>query len=84
MKRGRVSTAGIVKAAGPPAGGEALGEEGELPLRLGAASPELGDVSDEEADEDGALLSAGFASLTPLRGPHEETDPSRDEIMHQP
>jgi 5'-nucleotidase len=82
VKRGRVSTAGIVKAAGPRAGGEPLGEEGELPLRVGAASPELGDVSDEDADEDGALLSAGYASLTPLRGPHEDTDPSRDALMH--
>jgi 5'-nucleotidase len=82
VRRGRVSTAGIVKAAGPDAGGEALGEEGELPLRLGAASPELGDVSDEDADEDGALLAAGYASLTPLRGPHEDTDASFNQTMH--
>ena len=82
VKRGRVSTAGIVKAAGPRAGGAPLANEGELPLRVGAASPELGDVSDEDADEDGALLSAGYASLTPLRGPHEDTDPSRDSLMH--
>jgi len=27
------------------------------------------DVSDEDADEDGALLVAGYASLTPLRVP---------------
>jgi len=83
VRRGRISTAGIVKAAGPRAGGEALSDEGELPLRLGAASPELGDVSDEDADEDGALLAAGYASLTPLRGPQEDSDPAIDELMHK-
>ena len=36
----------------------------ELPLRLGSATPALGDVSDEEPDEDGALLAAGYATLT--------------------
>ena len=50
VRRGRISNAGIVKAAGPRAGGEALSDEGELPLRLGAATPELGDVSDEDVD----------------------------------
>jgi 5'-nucleotidase len=81
VRRGRISTAGIVKAAGPLAGGEPLGEEGELPLRLGAATPQLGDVSDEASDDDGALLAAGFASLTPLRGPHEDTDPAIDDTI---
>lgn len=83
VRRGRISMAGIIKAAGPLAGGLALGEEGELPLRLGAATPELGDVSDEDADEDGALLMAGYASLTPLRGPHEDDDPALDGLMHK-
>lgn len=82
VRRGRISTAGIVKAAGPLAGGEPLADEGELPLRLGAASPELGDVSDEDADEDGALLAAGYASLTPLKGPHEDTDVALVDAMH--
>jgi hypothetical protein len=72
VRRGRISTAGIVKTAGPKAGGEPLGEEGELPLRLGAATPELGDVSDEDADEDG----------TPLKGPHEDSDTALDSLMH--
>lgn len=83
VRRGRISTAGLVTAAGPRAGGEALGEEGELPLRLGAASPELGDVSDEDPDDDGALLAAGYASLTPIRGPHEDNDLALDEMMHK-
>ena len=82
VRRGRISTAGIVKAAGPRAGGEPLAQEGELPLHLGAASPELGDVSDEDADEDGALLAAGYASLTPLRGPQEDTDTGLDDAMY--
>jgi hypothetical protein len=75
--------AGLIKAAGPMAGGEALSDEGEMPLRLGAATPQLGDVSDEDADEDGALLVAGYASLTPLRGPHEDDDPALSELMHK-
>jgi 5'/3'-nucleotidase len=81
VRRGRISSAGIVKAAGPLAGGEPLGDEGQLPLRLGAATPQLGDVSDEDADEDGALLVAGYASLTALRGPHEDTDPALDDTV---
>lgn len=82
VRRGRISTAGIVKAAGPLAGGEPLADEGDLPLRLGAATPELGDVSDEDADEDGALLAAGYASLTPIKGPHEDSDTAIDDVMH--
>jgi 5'-nucleotidase len=82
VRRGRISTAGLIKAAGPRAGGEPLSDEGELPLRLGAASPVIGDVSDEDADEDGALLVAGYASLTPIRGPHEDDDPGLDSVMH--
>jgi len=82
VRRGRISTAGIVKAAGPRAGGDPLGDEGELPLRLGAATPTLGDVSDEDADEDGALIAAGYASLTALVGPREDTSPALDDLMH--
>ncbi len=81
VRRGRISTAGIVKAAGPLAGGEPLGEEGELPLRLGAATPALGDVSDEAEDDDGALIAAGYASLTALRGPHEDTDLALEDTL---
>jgi len=82
VRRGRISTAGIVKSAGRLAGGQPLGDEGELPLQVGAASPELGDVSDEDADEDGALLAAGFASLTAIKGPQEDSDPALDGLMH--
>ncbi len=82
VRRGRISTAGIVKSAGPLAGGEPLGEEGQLPLRLGAATPEVGDVSDEAVDDDGALVAAGYASITPLRGPHEDTDTALDDTLN--
>lgn len=82
VKRGRISTAGILKSAGPLAGGEPLADEGQMPLRLGAATPELGDVSDEAADDDGALVAAGYASLTPLRGPHEDTNTALDDTLN--
>ena len=81
VKRGRISTAGIVKSAKSGTGGP-LDDEGELKLRLGAATPELGDVSDEDADEDGALIAAGYASLTPLRGPHEDSNMGLSDLMH--
>ena len=81
VRRGRISTAGIVKAAGQAAGGTVLGDEGEIPLRLGSAVPALGDVSDEEPDDDGALVAAGFASLTPLRSVHEDTDTGADDAI---
>jgi 5'-nucleotidase len=61
---------------------EMKGVRRELTLRLGAATPDIGDVSDEDADEDGALLVAGYASLTPLRGPHEDADPGLDGLVH--
>ncbi len=81
VRRGHVSLAGVIVEAGVRAGGVPLGESGELPLRLGPASPQLGDVSDESPDDDGALLAAGYASLTPLRGPHEDDDPGLETTM---
>lgn len=82
VRRGRISTAGLIKSSGSREEPQILGDEGELMLRLGSASPELGDVSDEDADEDGALLAAGYASLTPLRGPHEDTDTGLDDVLY--
>ncbi len=82
VRRGRISTAEVVMMAGPRAGGEPLSDEGELPLVLGAASPEVGDVSDEDEGDDGALLVAGYASLTPIVGPHENTDSALDGVIH--
>jgi hypothetical protein len=82
VRRGRISGAGVVKSAKPSNGEDSLGERGELTLRLGGATPNIGDVSDEDADEDGALIVAGYASLTPLRGPHEDADPGLDGLVH--
>jgi broad specificity polyphosphatase/5'/3'-nucleotidase SurE len=100
VRRGRISTAGIIKRAvdrgqtddlepgplrrsrvsgGPLAGGG--DEEGEIVLTLGAAVPSLGDVGDEEPDDDGALVAAGFASLTPLLGVHEDTASDVDDLV---
>lgn len=82
IRRGRVSRAGVVKAPPREEPFTPLAHDGEIPLRVGAASPQLGDVSDEAADEDGALVAAGFASLTPLRGPSEDTStPTNDALV---
>jgi 5'-nucleotidase len=81
VRRARVSQAGLIKAAGPRAGGEPLEDVGVLPLRLGAATPSVGDVSDEEPEDDGALVVAGFAALTALRGVHEDTDAPMDALL---
>jgi hypothetical protein len=43
--------------------------------------PSLGDVSDEEPEDDGALVAAGFASLTPLRSVHEDTDENSRDVV---
>ena len=55
--------------------------DGEIVLALGAVVPSLGDVTDEEPEDDGALVGAGFASLTPLVGVHEDVDIRADEIV---
>jgi len=81
VRRGRISTAGIVKAAGDGAGAAPLADEGEIPLRLGSAVPSLGDVSDEGPEDDGALVAAGFASLTPLRSVHEAAGDGDDDAV---
>jgi 5'-nucleotidase len=92
VRRGRISTAGIIKSAtdrdgrGDRAAGDRLlrhgdGEEGEIRLQLGAAIPSLGDVGDEDPEDDGALVAAGFASITPLAGVREDTGPDTDELV---
>ena len=50
-------------------------------LKVGSAVPSLGDTSDEDEDDDGALVAAGYASLTSLRGVSEDTDPAADELL---
>lgn len=95
VRRGRVGPAGIIKAArdssypaagpsarvsgGPHTGGEP--EEGEVRLTLGAAVPQLGDIGDEEPEDDASLVAAGFASLTALVGVHEDTADGPSEAV---
>ncbi len=86
VRRGRVSTAGLIREASTlgsstPHSGLNVGEKARLSLTLGSAVPELGDVSDEEPDDDGALIAAGYASLTSLRSVHEDTDTGGDDLI---
>ena len=86
VRRGRISQAGLVKGTSSLGGARGaerltLGESATLSLTLGSAVPALGDVSDEEPDDDGALIAAGYASLTALRGVHEDTDPGADDLV---
>ena len=92
VRRGRISTSGLVKSAsdggawppgGPQAGGAA--EEGEVRLTLGAAVPTLGDLEggngDEAPHDDAALVAAGFASLTAIVGVREDSAPGADDVV---
>jgi len=92
VRRGRISTAGLIKAAtgspvtAPEPGSRAQlvagsGGEGEVLLTLGAAVPSLGDVGDEDQEDDGALVAAGFASLTPIAGVREDSSPDADDVV---
>ena len=86
IRRGRISQAGIVKQTSSIFEAErgdplAIGEKGTLSITLGTAVPSLGDVSDEEPDDDGALIAAGYASLTSLRGVHEDSSATSDDLL---
>jgi 5'-nucleotidase len=96
VRRGRISTAGLIKAAtgSPGAEGSPLrrsaahrvagdADDGEVRLTLGPAVPSLGDVADEGPEDDGALVAAGFASLTPLVGVREDAGPEADELVRR-
>jgi hypothetical protein len=51
-----------------------------IPLTLGSSVPDLGDVSDEAEDDDGALVAAGFAAVTVIRSVHEAGDDEADAL----
>lgn len=86
IRRGRVSTAGLIQAATdsvrrePTVAGSGR-DEGEIHLTLGAAVPTLGDVGDEEPDDDGALVHAGFACVTSIVGVREDNRQEADEVV---
>lgn len=85
IRRGRISTAGLVKAATDTVQrhSEEGADEGVVRLTLGAAVPSLGDVGDEDPEDDGALIAAGFASLTPLAGVREDAGPDADDVVRE-
>jgi 5'-nucleotidase len=88
VRRARISNAGLVKASTPldaaaGAASMAVGDSGQLRITVGSAIPELGDVSDEEPDDDGALIAAGYATLTPLRGVQEADDLGSDDALRR-
>jgi 5'-nucleotidase len=88
VRRARISTAGLVKTTSSLTGTEgasamAIGDSGKLGITLGSAIPALGDVTDEEPDDDGALIAAGYATLTPLRGVHEDDDLGSDDAIRR-
>jgi hypothetical protein len=53
---------------GPP------GERGEIVLSVGSPFPHVDDLGDAAGAEDAALVAAGYAALTALRGPRAEDD----------
>jgi 5'-nucleotidase len=89
VRHGRVSGAGIIKAADAPGTPSAEartfpsggGLDGEIRLTLGSAVPELGDVTGEDPEDDAALVGQGFASLTALRTVSADDRPgARDQV----
>jgi len=70
---------------GIPADGMRPGDEGALTLELGAAVPTLGDVGDEGAADDAALVAAGYASISPLVSVREDLPaPTADRVHPDP
>jgi 5'-nucleotidase len=87
VRRGRVASAGIIKEAhrGSPHAHSSMkiGEKGTLELKLGAAVPSLGDVSDEVSNlDDGALVAQGYATISELRTVRDDPEPSGDAVIH--
>lgn len=88
LRRARISTSGIVKAATIGVGGAAgpTGatpvDEGEVRMTLGTAVPTLGRLDEsEDPEDDAALVAAGYAAITPIVGVQEDMAPGTDEIV---
>lgn len=89
IRRARISTSGIVRSATTgSAPGRAtederkLSNEGEVRLTLGTAIPTLGRVGEtDDLSDDASLIAAGFATLTPIVGVHEDTAPGADIVV---
>jgi 5'-nucleotidase len=72
IRRARISTAEVV--AGAQLTPNEAGDAGTVRLVMGAASPTIGDVSNEESGDDGALVESGYGALTALQGPRDNSD----------
>jgi 5'-nucleotidase len=81
VRRGRISDAVLVEAVAPAEGGGDLPERGIFNLVYGEASPQLGDASGEEPDDDLVLVESGYACVTALQGPRENTDLGLDGLL---
>lgn len=79
VRRARISGAEVVTTTQMHVGPTQDG--GTIELIVGAASPSIGDVSDEDASDDGALVESGYAALTALQGPRENADLGLDGIL---
>ena len=81
VRRGHISTAGLIKGRRSQSRRRSAERRGRAPLAPRRGESRVGDVSDENADDDGALLAAGYASFTPIRGPREVQDLVLDDVM---
>lgn len=95
IRRARISAAGMVERVssaalgvlgGPPGNGTL--DEGEVHLVFGSAIPSPGHPELDVAEtapgplDDGTLIGAGFATLTPIVGVHEDTGQDTAEVVH--
>jgi 5'-nucleotidase len=75
---GKISDAGIVKGAHAEMTGR---DVGSVQLKLGTAIPSLGDTSADHPSDDAALVAAGYATLTALRGVGEDTSDEASGVV---
>lgn len=84
IRQGRFSNAGIINSAEEPTHAHEalpLGKVGSVRIHLGTSIPELGDVGDERPDDDGALVAAGFASISTIQTISENSDQSVQALL---
>jgi 5'-nucleotidase len=77
---GRISDAAIIKGAHAEMTSD---NAGSIRVDLGPAVPALGDTSGEDPSDDAALVGAGYASLSALRGVSEDDRPEIRAIVER-
>jgi 5'-nucleotidase len=77
---GRISDAVIIKGAHAQM---TTDDAGSIRVELGTAVPSLGDTSGEDPSDDAALVGAGYASLSALRGVREDDRPAIQAIVQR-